>query len=73
MKLFTEAVVAIDGGKFKAVNSRDKNLTQAKLKARLEQLDASVARYLAELDRADREPGQVPAAQVKHFAFGRRE
>ena len=68
MKLFTEAVVAIDGSKFKAVNSRDKNLTNAKLKARLEQLETSVARYLAELDRADREPGQVPAARVKHLA-----
>ncbi|MBB6249466.1 IS1182 family transposase [Rhodanobacter sp. A1T4] len=67
MKLFTDTVVAIDGSKFKAVNSRDKNLTQAKLKARLEQLEASVARYLAELDRADRAHGRVPAIRVKHL------
>ncbi|WP_445145027.1 IS1182 family transposase [Dyella sp. Tek66A03] len=67
MKLFTDAVVAIDGSKFKAVNGRDKNLTQAKLKARQEQLESSVARYLAELDRADREPGCLPEVRVKHL------
>ena len=30
LKLFSEAMVAIDGSKFKAVNNRDKNFTQAK-------------------------------------------
>jgi hypothetical protein len=69
MKLFTDAVVAIDGSKFKAVNGRDKNLKQAKLKARLEQLESSVARYLAELDRADREPGRLPEVRVKHLTL----
>jgi len=69
MKLFTDVVVAIDGSKFKAVNGRDKNLTQAKLKARLEQLESSVARYLAELDRADREPGRLPEVRVKHLTL----
>ena len=64
MQLFTDAVVAIDGSKFKAVNSRDRNLSEAKLKARMQQLESSVARYLDELDRADREPGQLPEARV---------
>jgi transposase len=64
LKLFSEAVVAIDGSKFKAVNNRDKNFTDAKLKKRLEQLEESIARYLAELDRADREPTAVPEAKV---------
>lgn len=67
LRLFTEAVVAIDGSKFKAVNSRDRNLSEAKLKARLQQLETSVGRYLTELDRADREPGQVPDARVAHL------
>lgn len=62
--LFSEAVVAIDGSKFKAVNNRDQNLTERKLKARLEQLDESVARYLDELDRADRQPASVPEMRV---------
>lgn len=67
MQLFTDAVAAIDGSKFKAVNSRDRNLSEAKLKARMQQLEASVARYLDELDRADREPGQLPEARVAHL------
>ena len=49
--LFTRAVVAIDGSKFKAVNNRDKNYTVAKVIGRMEQVDASIARYLRALDR----------------------
>ena len=67
MKLFCEAVVAIDGSKFKAVNNRDKNFTDRKLKARMQQLDESIARYMTELDRADREPALVTEARVEHI------
>jgi transposase len=66
--LFEQALVAIDGSKFKAVNNRDKNFTPRKLEARKQQLEASVKRYLAELDRADRDPALVPqerAGQLK--------
>jgi len=56
LNLFSEAIVAIDGSKFKAVNNRDKNFTDNKLKKRMQQLEESIGRYLAELDRADREP-----------------
>ena len=62
--LFAEAIVAVDGSKFKAVNNRDKNFTPHKLKARIQQLEDSIGRYLADLDRADREPGSLPAARV---------
>jgi transposase len=61
--LFTRAVVAIDGSKFKAVNNRDKNYTVAKVGKRIEQVDANIARYLAALDRADREEGAVAEAK----------
>jgi len=64
MNLFSEAIVAIDGSKFKAVNNRDKNFTDRKLQARMEQLEESVARYLVELDRADREPTAVNEERV---------
>ncbi|GEM_PF-893764 len=64
MKVFSHAVVAIDGSKFKAVNSRDRNFTVGKIKARRSQLDESVARYLAEMDRADRDPAQLPEARI---------
>jgi transposase len=55
LELFTEAFVAIDGSKFKAVNNRDKNFTKAKLKRRIQEVDQSIARYLEQLSSADRE------------------
>src|SRR5690242_1750656 len=61
--LFTRAVVAIDGSKFKAVNNRDKNYTVAKVTGRMEQVEASIARYLRALDRADREESDVAEAK----------
>jgi transposase len=63
LKLFTHAVVAIDGSKFKAVNNRDKNYTVAKVIGRMEQIEASIARYLRALDRADREEGDIAEAK----------
>lgn len=53
--LFGENLVAIDGSKFKAVNNRDRNFTSAKLKRRMEEIEASISRYLAALDAADRQ------------------
>ena len=67
LDLFCEAIVAIDGSKFKAVNNRDKNFTEAKLKKRMEQLEESIARYLAELDRADRQPSAVTEGRVSRL------
>src|SRR5262249_32231265 len=55
MGLFAEASVAIDGIKFKAVNNRDKNFTRAKMARRMEQIEESVARYLHQMDSADRQ------------------
>src|SRR5271156_146795 len=63
LRLFTRAVVAIDGSKFKAVNNRDKNYTVAKVTGRMEQVDASIARYLRALDQTDREEGDVAEAK----------
>ena len=53
MGLLAKASVAIDGSKFKAVNNRDKNFTTAKVEKRRTQLEASIARYLSQLDTAD--------------------
>ena len=67
MKVFSHAVVAIDGSKLKAVNSRDRNFTVGKVKGRRKQLEESVARYLAELDRADRDATLLPEGRVPHL------
>src|ERR1700738_2072351 len=64
LELFSEASVVIDGSKFKAVNTRDRNFTQAKMQRRLEQIDESIARYLSQLDSADRQGEAVPAAKI---------
>jgi transposase len=55
LELFADASVAIDGSKFKAVNTRDRNFTRAKMKRRMEQIEESVERYLHQLDSADRQ------------------
>lgn len=59
LKLFSEAVVAIDGSKFKAVNAHDRNFTQGKVDKRLQQIDDCIQRYLTALDTADRNPSDV--------------
>ena len=55
LNLFTQAFVAIDGSKFKAVNNRDRNFTKAKMKRRLQQIDESIERYLGQMASADRQ------------------
>src|SRR5450759_3426714 len=64
LELFSEASVAIDGSKFKAVNARDRNFTRAKMQRRLEQIDESIARYLSQLDSTDRQCPTVPEAKI---------
>ena len=66
MGLLAKASVAIDGSKFKAVNSRDNNFTQGKIQRRQKQIEESVARYMSQLDTADRQTaaGEEPSETV---------
>jgi hypothetical protein len=65
LDLFAEVSVAIDGSKFKAVNNRDKNFTRAKMERRMAQIEESVARYLRQLDSADRqEPSEARTTKM---------
>jgi transposase len=62
LRLFTQAIVAIDSSKFKAVNSRDRNFTPGKIDRRQEQIEQSIQRYLKALETADRtQPAEVEA------------
>lgn len=70
MNLFADAVVAVDGSKFKAVNSRDNNYTVGKLRSRMERVEEGIRKYLDQLDAADRDERQdynhnVPYLQEK--------
>ena len=71
LDLLSEASVAIDGSKFKAVNARDNNFTQAKMKRRLERIDESITRYMEQLVTADRQIAggndAVPQAKVERL------
>jgi transposase len=62
--LFARAVAAIDGSKFKAVNTRDKNFTRASIQRRMEQVEASITRYLSLLETADRQEGELAEAKA---------
>ena len=59
LDLFAEAIVAIDGSRFKAVNTRDKNFTRASIQRRMEQIEASIDRYLSALATADRHDSEI--------------
>ena len=62
LKLFSEAIVAVDSSKFKAVNSRDRNFTPNKVQRRQQQIEESIQRYLDALETADRtQPAEVEA------------
>src|SRR6516164_4604252 len=52
--MFSQAVVAIEGSKFKAVNHRDRNFTSGKMKMRMQLIEQSITEYLEQLDRMDR-------------------
>lgn len=66
LKLFSQALVAIDGSKFKAVNSRDCNFTNGKIDKRQEQIDESIQRYLSALETADRtQPVELEAKTAR--------
>ena len=64
LDLFSQAIVAIDGSKFKAVNNRDKNFTSAKMQRRMAQIEESIERYLAAMDTADRAEPEIAQAKT---------
>lgn len=68
--LIAGGTVAIDGSRFKAVNTRDRNFTPGAIRRRMEQVEASIERYLSMLDTADRQEDEV--AQVRTMRLGKR-
>ena len=53
LDLYGAQLVAIDGTKFKAVNSKSNNLNEKTVALRLKQTEEKIAQYLSELDRND--------------------
>ena len=67
LDLFSDAFIAIDGSKFKAVNNRDLNFTRAKLKYRLNLIDESIVKYLGQIESADRQETTVSKIKVERL------
>ena len=63
LNLFAHAMVAIDGSRFKAVNSRDRSFSRGSVQRRVEQIEASIERYLSALETADRQDGELAQAK----------
>ena len=57
--LIAGGTVAVDGSRLRAVNARDRNFTPVTIRRRMEQVDASIVRYLGMLDTADRQEGEA--------------
>ncbi|MCP3851107.1 MAG: IS1182 family transposase [Gammaproteobacteria bacterium] len=53
MNMFTDAVVAIDGSKFKALNSKKNNYTPKKLKFHIERVEKHIDDYLKQMEVTD--------------------
>ncbi|EED33290.1 ISPsy6, transposase [gamma proteobacterium NOR5-3] len=64
MEMFTQAIVAIDGSKFKAVNSKDRNDTKASMKRRIARVEQHIERYLSLLDDVDKDEPSVRDTKV---------
>jgi transposase/uncharacterized protein YutE (UPF0331/DUF86 family) len=67
LDLFSQAIVAIDGSKFKAVNAHDRNFTQAKLDKRMREVECSIDRYLGAMETADRQASDVTETKTTHL------
>jgi hypothetical protein len=66
LKLFSQALVAIDGSKFKAVNTRNRNFTEDKVDKRQKQIEESIQRYLNAMETADRtQPAELEAKATR--------
>jgi len=68
LELLSHDIVAIDGSKFKAVNTRDKSFSKAKIKLRIKEVEQSIDRYLKNLDAADKDDSggsHVKVARMK--------
>lgn len=68
--LYGKELVAIDGSKFRAVNSKDNNFNEEKLKALISRIDANLEKYLGELDRndvSDPEASAFPSSKFKEI------
>lgn len=54
MNMFADSLFAIDGSKFKAVNSKDNNYLPSNVKYRINKIEKSIEEYLSNMDTQDK-------------------
>jgi transposase len=59
MNMFTDVIVAIDGSKFKAVNSKENNYTPKKLQFHIARVEKHIDEYLKQLEDSDKADEKV--------------
>ena len=69
LDLFGRELLAVDGTRLKAVNSRKRNFTREKLAGWIKQADERIEEYLAHLDRADQAEAQAEGASTRAAAL----
>jgi transposase len=67
LDLYGGELVGIDGSKFRAVNGKDRNFTEAKLNKRLQWLEEKIAKYMRALEEADAAESQEPELSAKEL------
>jgi len=67
LELFGGELVAIDGSKFKAQNSKRRNFTAKKLDESIKEVDAKIESYLGQLDEADQQEADVKAPTAEQL------
>jgi transposase len=61
LDLFGGELLAIDGSKFRAVNARDRSYTEARLAKLRQEIDATLATYLRQLEAEDQREADLPS------------
>lgn len=57
--LYGKELAAIDGSKFEAVNSNDRNFNDEKLKERIARIDTKIDEYMNELEKTDQQESLI--------------
>jgi len=64
LNMFSDAVVAIDGSKFKASNNKAKNYTPKKLETEMARVEKHINQYLNQLDMCDADEKETKTSSI---------
>ncbi|MFT6905089.1 MAG: transposase [Oleiphilaceae bacterium] len=65
LNMFSDAIVAIDGSKFKASNNKSNNYTPKKVQTEIDRVEKHISRYLTELDKSDDKEKETDTSPIE--------